>query len=213
MIVMRFGRSLSTAMILMAGPGLLGGTGAMAQPAPPAPAFLPDGGNSALPDDMPPPPLAAMLRPPRPESQRPLEPPVEPVDAPSASVALVAAQAALAQCAKDQHKVGVAVSDAGGHLMVGLMMEGARPGRIYSGARKNAAAVLFGQPTSQVQARMQRGDPAALAMLKPWMVVFPGAVPLMSGGKVVGAIGVSGATAQQDEACAAAGAAAVEGRL
>jgi glc operon protein GlcG len=42
---------------------------------------------------------------------------------------------------------------------------------------------------------------------------MPGAVPLIKGGRVLGAIGVSGATGQQDEACAAAGAAAVQGRL
>jgi len=126
---------------------------------------------------------------------------------------LAAAQATLAQCARDGLEVGVAVSDAQGHLLLGLTMDGARPGRIYSASRKNAAAVAFGQPTSQIQARMQQGDSAAIAQLKPWMVVFPGAVPLIARGKIIGAVGASGATAQQDETCAAAGVAAVQGKL
>ncbi|NOW48364.1 uncharacterized protein GlcG (DUF336 family) [Novosphingobium sp. SG751A] len=168
---------------------------------------------TAMPDDMPPPSMAAMLRPPRPDSARPPEPPREDIAAPSRALALIAAEAALAQCARDAHEVGVAVSDAGGHLLLGMTMDGARPGRIYSGSRKNAAAVAFAMPTSAVQARLQQGDAAMAARVKPWMVVFPGAVPLMAGDRLVGAIGVSGATAQQDEVCAAAGAAAVKGRL
>lgn len=196
--------TLTAASALVA---VAGATAAMAQDAPPAPPPY------ALPDDMPPPPMAAMLRPPRPDSQRPPEPPRENVPAPSQAVALAAAQAALAQCARDHHEVGVAVSDGGGHLILGMTMDGARPGRIYSGVRKNGAAVLFGQPTSQVQARLQAGDAAARDRLKPWMVVFPGAVPLIKDGTVIGAVGVSGATAQQDEVCAAAGVAAVQGRL
>jgi uncharacterized protein GlcG (DUF336 family) len=167
---------------------------------------------TALPGDMPPPPISAMIAPPRPAGA---PPPVMPdlVEGPSLVVAVAAAQAAIAQCAKDGLAVGAAVVGSQGNLLVGLTGDKARPGRIFSGTRKASAAAAFGVPSSVVQERLRAQDGATVAAFKPYMVGMPGAVPLIKGGRVLGAIGVSGATGQQDEACAAAGAAAVQGRL
>jgi uncharacterized protein GlcG (DUF336 family) len=107
----------------------------------------------------------------------------------------------------------VAVTDAAGFLQVGLTADGAAPGHIFSATRKDNAAAAFKAPTSVVQRRLRANDDDALAMLKPNMAVFPGAVPLMAGERVLGAIGASGATGEQDEACAAAGAARIHSRL
>jgi glc operon protein GlcG len=166
---------------------------------------------TALPGDMPPPPMAAMVAPPRPAGSPPPAMP-DPVEGPSLAVALSAAQAALAQCGKDKLNVGVAVVGSQGNLLVGLTADGARPGRIFSGTRKASAAAAFGVATSVVQERLRAQDSATLAAFKPYMVGMPGAVPLLKNGKVLGAIGVSGATGQQDEACALAGAVAVQGQ-
>ncbi len=207
-------------MMAWVGIGLLAGQAGSgrAQPSPPAPvagqpavpSVIANRDPVALPGDVVPPTMAASLAPPRPASQRPQE--VRPVIAgPPLDVALQAAQAALARCRADNLVVGVAVSDSLGGLLTGLQMSGANPGRIFSASRKNLTVVEFGMPTSAVREKLRSKDFDTLLRIKPNMVVFPGAVPLLDGGgKVIGAIGVSGATAEQDEVCAAAGAAAVK---
>lgn len=160
-----------------------------------------------LPGDLPPPPLAVLLHPP---TNRPLEP-ADTTPAPPMALALEAAQAAIAACAVDHLRIGVAVTDAAGQLRVGLTAEGVAPGAIYHAVRKDLAAITFRAPTSEVQARF-RSDPATPG-LESNMTVNPGAVPLIVDDRVIGAIGASGATAQQDEACASAGAARIKDRL
>lgn len=169
----------------------------------------------SLPGDILPSPIAVVLAPPAPPGGTPPSPlpPRSAVPGPSLAIALTAAQAALKRCEADGLKVGVAVSDSLGVLVVGLQMEGANPGRIFNAARKNLAAIEFGLPTSAVRERLRANDFAMLARVKPSMTLFPGAVPLIVDGKLIGAIGISGATSGQDEVCAAAGAAAIVGRL
>lgn len=135
-----------------------------------------------------------------------------PVPGPSLALALEAAQAALDACAADGLKVGVAVVDSAGQLHVGLTADGANPGRIYMAVRKTLAALAFKTPTSEVQPKLA-ADPSAAAMVKPNMATGAGAVPLMAGDQLLGAIGVSGATSQQDEKCAVVGAAKIKSRL
>lgn len=194
-----------------------------AQPAPPAPYLLPPPAVTvrdplALPGDNLPPAMSVVLTPPTPPSLAPSTPPLlvparQAVPGPSMAFALIAAQAALARCEADGLKVGVAVSDTAGVVVVGLQMDGANPGRIFFAGRKNLAAIEFGLPSSAVRDKLRAGDFATLSRTKPNMVLFAGAVPLIAQGKVIGAIAVSGATGAQDEVCAAAGAAAVAGRL
>ena len=76
-----------------------------------------------------------------------------------------------------------------------------------------ALALAYGVPTSVVQQKLRDHDAEATAKLTPAMVVLPGGVPLFASGRPIGAIAVSGATAQQDERCASAGAAKIEVRL
>lgn len=164
----------------------------------------------ALPGDVLPPPLSVVIAPPVPVA--PYSPPPPPTPpppvGPGLAKALVAAQAALAKCQADGLRVGVAVSDSAGVVMLGLQMEGANPGRIFFAGRKNLVALEFGTPSSAVREKLRANDFATLSRVKPAMVVFAGSVPLVVDGKVIGAIGVSGATSAQDEVCAAAGAAA-----
>ena len=184
----------------------------LAAGSPPPAASLPARDPIALPGDVLPPTVGMSLAPPRPPGQRPPE--VRPIVAgPSLEMAIEAAQAALARCQADNLVVGVAVSDSLGGVVVGLQMTGANPGRIFFAARKNLTAIEFALPTSGVREKLRAKDFDVLTRVKPNMVVFPGAVPLLdAGGKVIGAIGVSGATAEQDEVCAAAGAAVAKGK-
>jgi uncharacterized protein GlcG (DUF336 family) len=199
---------------------LAGVSAAFAQSAPgagaspeagPAPAAAP-ADPTRLPGDNPPPSGRRMGPPPGAAVGRP--PPEAGSDAPSPPLALAleAAQAALAACAADGYKVGVSVIDSAGQPRVALSADGATGGHVYTGVRKGLAALAFKTPTSQVAAKLN-SDASAAGMVKPNMTAMAGAVPLMSGGQVIGAIGVSGASSQQDEKCAAAGAEKIRARL
>jgi uncharacterized protein GlcG (DUF336 family) len=154
-----------------------------------------------------------MLKPPRPPgASRPPEP-INTTPSPSLGLALEAAQAALDACLADGLKVGVAVTDAEGNLRVGLAADGTSAGRILFASRKALAAAAFRAPTSVFQDRLRANDPVALATLKPNMAVYPGGVPLLADGRLLGAIAATGATGQQDEKCAAQGAAKIQARL
>jgi len=142
-------------------------------------------------------------------------PPPEPgSDAPSPSLALAieAAQAAVDACKADGYNIGVAVIDSSGQPRASLAGDGSTGGHIYTAVRKGLAAVAFKMPTSKVGLLIAT-DKAAAARVTPAMLTWGGAVPLMAGDKLLGAIGASGASSQQDEKCAQAGAAKVMSRL
>ena len=162
----------------------------------------------ALPGDNLPPPLAAVITPPpiNPNASRPPPPPTPPL-----ALALNAAQAALAKCNADGYQVGVAVSNSVGGMIVGIQSETAFPGRVFNAARKNLVAIEFMAPNSLTRDKLRAGDFTTLARVKPNMTLLAGALPLYSDGKLIGAIGVSGAPGgDRDEACAIAGVAVFE---
>jgi uncharacterized protein GlcG (DUF336 family) len=72
--------------------------------------------------------------------------------------------------------------------------------------------LAFQAPSGQVAAKIS-ADPAAAKLVTPKMATMAGAVPLLSGGKVIGAIGASGASSGEDEKCAIAGADKIKARL
>jgi len=132
---------------------------------------------------------------------------------PSLAAASKAAQTAIAVCASTAHAlVGVSVLDAIGQPKVTMAADGARGWHIYNATRKALTAVGFKEPSSEVAADI--GKPDVAARVKPNMTTMAGAVPLMVGSEVIGAIGVSGAMGgDQDEKCAAAGASAIADQL
>ena len=186
-------------------------TATLAQTAPPTltpPSWMPRDPLS-LPGDNLPPPLAAVVAPPQAinrNATRPLPPPT-----PSLALALKAAQAALSKCSADGYQVGVATSNSVGGMVVGIQAESAFPGRIYNAARKNLVAIEFGTPSSAVRDKLRAQDFETLSRVRSNMTLLPGAIPLYADGKIIGAIGVSGAPGgERDEVCAAAGAAAFQ---
>ncbi len=132
---------------------------------------------------------------------------------PSLSVALKAAEAAIAACDAEAHMpIAVSVVDSIGQPRAQLAADGRRGWHIYNATRKALTAIGFGEPTSKAAA--DAATTAGAAKLKANMSTLPGAVPLLAGSAVIGAIGVSGTkTGAQDEKCAAAGAAAVTDQL
>ena len=207
--------------IILASVGLLamsGAAGLYAQaPAPgaapaPMPAAAGDNSDAMLPGDRimrgPPPggpggPPPGGRPPPEPGSNAP---------GPTLAQSLEAAQAALAACKADGYNIGVSVVDSTGEPRVTLSADGASGGHVYTGVRKALAALAFQVPSGQVAAKIS-ADPAAAKLVTPKMATMAGAVPLISGGKVIGAIGASGASSQQDEKCAMAGAEKIKASL
>jgi uncharacterized protein GlcG (DUF336 family) len=72
---------------------------------------------------------------------------------------------------------------------------------------KARTSARFRRPTKEFADGVAGGNATFLSI--PEVVAIEGGVPIMSGGKLIGAIGVSGATAQQDGVTATAGAAAI----
>ena len=129
----------------------------------------------------------------------------------TADAAAAATQAAVACAQTLGIRINVAVTDAAGALAAFLRMPGAFLHSIDIAIDKAYTAASFGFPTSQWMKVI--GDDEALRIglpLRPRLVVFGGGLPIIEGGQRIGAIGVSGGSAEQDESCAQAGIAALQ---
>lgn len=103
-------------------------------------------------------------------------------------------------------KVSIAVVDARGDLIAFARMDGARFITVAVSQGKALASAFFGQPSGVLAERA--GSPVfqSIIQMNQGRVVFgQGAMPITEDGQVVGAVGVSGATSQQDEDVAKAG--------
>jgi glc operon protein GlcG len=117
-------------------------------------------------------------------------------------------QAAITKAAEINVDLSVAVCDAGGNLLAFNRMEGASAVSATVAQGKAAASAGFGRASGALQA----DSPVIQAIISSMggrMLAAQGAVPVRKDGVLVGAIGGSGATAQQDEDCAEAGLAAL----
>ncbi|HLH22944.1 MAG TPA: heme-binding protein [Chloroflexota bacterium] len=117
------------------------------------------------------------------------------------------ADAAIAAAGAQNLRVAVAVVDEAGQLLQLDRMDGALLMGPDVALAKAVTALNFQRPTSSV-AELARGHPDLVRSLQQ-AVRFPitaagGGVPIARNGTVVGAIGVSGSTAEQDEALAQA---------
>src|SRR3984885_10013482 len=109
--------------------------------------------------------------------------------------------------------MNVAVVDDGGHLLAFERMDGARPSSIAISLVKAQAAALRRSPTGPAMAGEQSDVPLVLglAIANPaHQTPIRGGVPLVVDGQVIGAIGGSAGTEDQDLDVARAGAAAIE---
>lgn len=124
----------------------------------------------------------------------------------SPELAQKAALAALAQCRRNGHAVGVAVSDRAGTLQAFVRDRFAGAHTVDGAAAKAWTAASFRVPTHQLAAETQPGRPLSGLRALPRVLAVGGGFPIEASGSVVGAIGVSGAPgAEADEACARAG--------
>lgn len=109
----------------------------------------------------------------------------------------------IGECTSNKWNVAVAVVDTGGHLVYFERMENTQTASMDIAIMKARAAATYRRPTRAFLDAINKSGPATMTL--PGVVASPGGVPIMVGGKVTGAVGVSGVTGDQDEQCAKAG--------
>ena len=117
-----------------------------------------------------------------------------------------AAAPALAEAAKNNWRVAVAIVGPAGTLIYYEKMDNTQLGNAEVAIDKARTAVLFKRPTKAFQDALAAGGEGLRILTLKGVVAAEGGIPLVMDGKIVGAIGVSGATSAQDAQCAKAGA-------
>ena len=117
-------------------------------------------------------------------------------------------QATIAKAEELNVTLSIAVCDAGGNLLAFSRMEGASAVTAIVAQGKAAASAGFGRASGTLQADSLVIQ-AIIGAMGGRMLAARGAVPVYKDGELAGAIGGSGATAEQDEECAQVGAAAL----
>ena len=115
--------------------------------------------------------------------------------------------AAEAEAAKNNGAVVIAIVDNGGH-MVALQRLGAQTASIEIATGKATTAAAFRRPSKALEDGLAAGGAGLRILSVRNATALQGGVPIIVDGKIIGAIGVSGVTAAQDEVVAMAGAAA-----
>ena len=119
-----------------------------------------------------------------------------------------AAEAAIAEARLNGWQMAIAIVDPAGLLVYFEKMDDAQVGSVRVAIDKARSAALFKRPTRAFQDALAGPGGAKILGLRH-AVPSEGGVPLVSDGRIIGAIGVSGGTSDQDGQCAAAAARAV----
>lgn len=123
-----------------------------------------------------------------------------------AAVKLVV-NAAEAEAARNGWNVSIAVVDEQGTLLAFRRMDGASYISVEIAQGKARTAALFRRPTKTISDQLAEGRLALLSL--DGVTALQGGLPILYSGVVIGGIGVSGVTSEQDELVAAAGIAAL----
>ncbi|HET9652909.1 MAG TPA: heme-binding protein [Usitatibacter sp.] len=117
--------------------------------------------------------------------------------------------AAVAESKKRDWKMNVAVVDSGGNLVTFQRMDGAQLASISISEHKARASVKYRRETKAFENAIQLSNFHYIATLDD-VIASRGGIPLVEGGKLIGAIGCSGGTGSQDEVICKAAAAMVK---
>lgn len=115
-----------------------------------------------------------------------------------------AAAAAIAEGRKNGWTVGAAVVDTGGNLVYFERIDGMQVGSSEVAVHKARTANAFKRPSKAFEDAVVGGRNVVMTL--PGVLPIEGGIPLLADGKIIGAIGVSGGTSQQDGQCAKVGA-------
>jgi glc operon protein GlcG len=116
------------------------------------------------------------------------------------------AAAAVAEARKNQWTMAVAIVDPAGDLVYFEKMDNTQVGSVDVAISKARASARFKRPTKAFQDALAAGGEGWRILSLEGAVAVEGGLPLIVGGKIVGAIGASGGAAPQDGQTAAAGA-------
>ncbi len=121
--------------------------------------------------------------------------------------AMAAIAATVAEARKHDWKLDVAVVDSGGNLVAFERMDGAQLASIQIAEHKARASATFRRETKVFEKGIQQSG-SLYVMTLDGAIGSRGGIPLLEGGKLIGAIGCSGGTGSQDEVACKAGVAA-----
>jgi uncharacterized protein GlcG (DUF336 family) len=133
------------------------------------------------------------------------------------SITLEEARRVIAAAENKAEEIGqpmdIAVVDAGGNLKTHVRMDGALIGSIDISINKAFTAIALQTQTQDLAPQTQPGQPlfGLNTTNNGRIVIFAGGIPLVRDGEILGAIGVSSGTVEQDQEVAEAGAAAFQG--
>jgi uncharacterized protein GlcG (DUF336 family) len=142
--------------------------------------------------------------------------PPRPIGGPPLSLAMEAAEAAIAACKANGYGVVATVVDEIGLTKLAIAPDGAPGPGSNGGRRKAVMAVTFGADSGAIVDQMKTDAALAEKINADKVNFFParGAVLIRAGGKVIGALGIGGAPGgDKDEACAKAGLGKIQARL
>ncbi len=109
----------------------------------------------------------------------------------------------LAECRANKWNVAVAVVDNSGGLIYFERMDNTQSASLDIAIGKARNGAMYRRPTRAWVDTIAKGGPAVMTL--PGVIASPGGLPIMADGKVIGGVGVSGVTGDQDEQCAMAG--------
>jgi uncharacterized protein GlcG (DUF336 family) len=128
----------------------------------------------------------------------------------TADTAKQVAAPAIAEARKNQWTMAVAIVDPSGDLVYFERMDDTQVGSVDVAIAKARSAARFKRPTKVFQDALAAGGEGLRILALDGAVPVEGGLPLIAGGRIVGAIGMSGGTSAQDGQAAAAGAAALK---
>ena len=120
------------------------------------------------------------------------------------------ATAAIAEAQKNKWNMAVAIVDPAGELVYFEKLDGTQAASINIAIDKARSSARFKRPTKALQDVLATGGAGLRMLALDGAVPVEGGVPILMDAKIVGAIGVSGGTSQQDTEVATAAAAAVK---
>jgi len=126
----------------------------------------------------------------------------------STDAAKSAAAASIAEARKNNWKMAIAVVDTGGFLVYFEKMQDTQTGSVELAIEKARTAALFRRPTKVFQDGVAGGGEGLRLLRLTGAIPIDGGVPIIVDGKLVGAVGVSGGSGEQDGQVAKAGAGA-----
>lgn len=121
--------------------------------------------------------------------------------------AMAAIAATAAEARKHDWKLDIAVVDSGGNLVAFERMDGAQLASIQIAEHKARASATFRRETKVFEMGLQQNGYNYIMTLDG-SIASRGGIPLLEGGRLIGAIGCSGGTGSQDEVACKAGVAA-----